>query len=37
VVSLYERLGFQKDPAGVKGMAFQRKSEEGKFLVAASA
>lgn len=37
VVSLYERLGFQKDPAGIKGMAFQRKSEEGNILVVASA
>lgn len=36
VVSLYERMGFQKDPGGVKGMAFQRKSAEGKVLVAAS-
>lgn len=37
VVGLYEKLGFQKDPGGVKGMAFQRKSTEGKVLVASSA
>lgn len=26
VVRMYEKLGFQKDPDGVRGIAFQRKS-----------
>ena len=34
VVGLYERLGFVADPAGVKGMAFQRKSAAGAALLA---
>jgi aralkylamine N-acetyltransferase len=25
VVGLYEKLGFVKDPDGIKGMAFQRR------------
>ncbi|KAL6752525.1 acyl-CoA N-acyltransferase [Haematococcus lacustris] len=29
VVSLYEKLGFMKDPEGIKGMAFQRSKKEG--------
>jgi GNAT superfamily N-acetyltransferase len=32
VVGLYERLGFVKDPAGVKGLAFQPKSRAGQAL-----
>ena len=33
VVGLYERLGFVKDPQGVKGLAFQTQSKKGKQLV----
>jgi len=33
VVGLYEKLGFQKDPQGIKGMAFQRTSRAGKTLM----
>lgn len=28
VVGLYEKLGFMKDPEGIRGMAFQRKKKE---------
>jgi ribosomal protein S18 acetylase RimI-like enzyme len=34
VVGLYEKLGFVKDPDGIKGLAFQAKSKLGKALVA---
>lgn len=34
VVGLYEKLGFEVDPAGVKGMAFQSSSRKGKGLLA---
>ncbi len=30
VVGLYEKLGFVKDPQGVKGLAFQSASKKGK-------
>jgi hypothetical protein len=30
VVSLYERLGFVKDPEGIRGMAFQRRRAASK-------
>jgi len=33
VVGLYEKLGFVKDPQGVKGLAFQSKSKSGKQLL----
>lgn len=29
VISMYERLGFIKDPEGIQGMAFQRKEVPG--------
>ena len=32
VVGLYEKLGFVKDPQGVKGLAFQSTSRKGKAL-----
>lgn len=28
VVAMYERLGFVKDPEGIKGMAFQKQKKE---------
>lgn len=31
---MYEKLGFVVDPYGIKGMAFQRKSQMGKALLA---
>ncbi|MEO2194160.1 MAG: GNAT family N-acetyltransferase [bacterium] len=34
VVGLYEKLGFEVDPVGVKGMAFQSGSRRGKGLLA---
>jgi GNAT superfamily N-acetyltransferase len=34
VVGLYEKLGFEVDPIGVKGMAFQSGSRRGKGLLA---
>ena len=34
VIRMYEKLGFVMDPFGVKGMAFQRKSQKGKALLA---
>ena len=34
VVGLYEKLGFEVDPIGVKGMAFQSGSRRGKALLA---
>jgi hypothetical protein len=37
VVGLYEKLGFVKDPAGVKGLAFQSKSRLGRRLAGAGA
>lgn len=37
VVGMYEKLGFVKDPHGVKGMAFQQKSPAGQALLAAAA
>lgn len=33
VVGMYEKLGYVKDPYGVKGMAFQRKSTAGQALL----
>jgi hypothetical protein len=30
VVGLYEKLGFVKDPEGIRGMAFQRKRTAAK-------
>jgi aralkylamine N-acetyltransferase len=33
VVGLYEKLGFVRDPQGVKGLAFQSKSAPGRALV----
>lgn len=36
VVLLYEKLGFQKDVQGLKGMAFQKTSQEGRALIAAA-
>ncbi|KAK9812849.1 hypothetical protein WJX72_004691 [[Myrmecia] bisecta] len=33
VVGLYEKLGFVRDPDGIRGMAFQRKSKTGKALI----
>ena len=35
VVGLYQKLGFVKDPDGVRGMAFQRKSKAGQAVLAA--
>ena len=32
VVGLYEKLGFVRDPQGVKGLAWQKSSKEGKAL-----
>ena len=37
VVSLYEKLGFVKDPYGVKGMAFRAESKPGRALLASAA
>lgn len=33
VVGMYEKLGFVRDPRGVKGLAFQSKSAMGKALI----
>jgi len=33
VVGLYEKLGFVKDPEGIKGLAFQSTSQRGRQLV----
>jgi GNAT superfamily N-acetyltransferase len=35
VVGLYQKLGFVRDPDGIRGMAFQRKSNAGAALIAA--
>jgi GNAT superfamily N-acetyltransferase len=35
VVGLYEKLGFVREPSGVQGMAFQRKSSAGGALMLA--
>lgn len=37
VIGLYEKLGFVKDPQGIKGLAFQSKSKQGRALVGAAA
>lgn len=37
VVGLYERLGFVKDPQGIKGLAYQTKSKQGRRLMAGRA
>ncbi len=34
VVGLYEKLGYVKDPEGIKGMAFQRKKKDKQKLLA---
>lgn len=34
VVALYEKLGFVKDPEGIRGMAFQRTKREKSLSVA---
>ena len=34
VVGLYEKLGYVKDPEGIKGMAFQRKKKDKQRLLA---
>ena len=36
VVALYEKLGFVKDPYGVKGMAFRSDSKPGRAVLANS-
>ncbi len=36
VVGMYEKLGFVKDPHGIKGMAFQRNSPAGQAVLASA-
>lgn len=33
VVRMYERLGFDSDPSGIKGLAFRRNAASGAYLM----
>ena len=37
VVGMYEKLGFVKDPEGIKGLSFQRNSKAGQAVLEATA